>query len=311
MLSILIPVYNYNIVELAREIHHQAVSSRVAFEILIVDDGSVPAFKEENRIVIQWKDVRYEELEKNIGRSKIRNKMAGMARFPWLLFLDCDSRIAGADYIASYLARCDKESVICGGRTYAEKKPEDASYYLRWQYGRKREQKSAAYRNVRPWNSFMTNNFVIAKSIFEWVAFDESIDKYGHEDTFFGFELKRKGISVIHIDNPLVHAGLETNAEFLKKTQEGISNLAMLMHQKTVYRNEMVSGIRLLRHFSWLSRFRLLAFYRLIFAGVKKQILANLMSCHPSLFFFDMYKLGILAEDTMAFAEYSRNRKKE
>ena len=44
----------------------------------------------------------------------------------------------------SYLARCEKEVVICGGRTYAEKKPEDAAYYLRWQYGRKREQKSAA-----------------------------------------------------------------------------------------------------------------------------------------------------------------------
>ena len=53
MLSILIPVYNFNIVELAREIHHQAVSSGVAFEILIVDDGSVLSCKEENRKVSQ------------------------------------------------------------------------------------------------------------------------------------------------------------------------------------------------------------------------------------------------------------------
>jgi len=297
MLSILIPVYNFNIVELVREIHHQAVSCGVAFEILIVDDGSFPACKEENSKVSQLGDVRYEELAKNIGRSRIRNKMASMARFPWLLFLDCDSQITGRDYIHTYLSRCEKEVVICGGRSYTEKKPEDASFYLRWLYGKKREQKSAACRNERQWNSFMTNNFVIAKSIFERVAFDESIEKYGHEDTFFGFELKRKGVPVIHIDNPLVHIGLETNAEFLKKTQEGVTNLSMLMHQKTAYRNEMVSGIKLLRHFSRLSRFRLLSFYRLLFAGAKKRILANLMSPHPSLFLFDMYKLGLLTEN--------------
>jgi GT2 family glycosyltransferase len=229
--------------------------------------------------------------------------MAGMAHFPWLLFLDCDSHIVRPDYIVSYLARCEKEAVICGGRTYANIKPEDCSHYLHWFYGRMREQKSAATRNCRPWNSFMTNNFLIARSIFDRVTFDESINKYGHEDTFFGFELQRKGIPVIHIDNPLVHIGLENSGEFLKKTQEGITNLAMLLHQKASYRKEMVSGIRLLRHFSWLRHFHLLNLFRLLFAGFKKQILANLLSRHPSLLLFDFYKLGILAETERTYDE--------
>jgi len=296
MLSILIPVYNFNIVKLAGEIHNQAVGSGVAFEILILDDGSGLSNKEENRIAGSWKDVRYEELETNIGRARIRNKMAGMARFPWLLFLDCDSRIERPDYIVTYLALCKAVAVICGGRTYSDRKPEDPAQYLRWYYGRKREQKSAADRNRRPWNSFMTNNFAIARSVFDRVTFDESIDKYGHEDTFFGFELQRRNIPVIHIDNPLDHIGLESNTEFLEKTREGVSNLIMLAHHKTAYKNEMVSGIKLLRHFTWLQRSRLLALFQLFFARFKKRILPNLMSRHPNLLLFDIYKLGFMAE---------------
>jgi GT2 family glycosyltransferase len=307
MLSILIPVYNFNIVELAREIHRQAVCSGIAFEILFADDGSCLSCKEENRFVDEWKDVRYEELATNIGRARIRNKLAGMARFPWLLFLDCDSLIVRPDYIVSYLARCEKEAVICGGRTYADRKPEDPERYLRWHYGRTREQKSAVDRNRRPWNSFMTNNFAIARSVFDRVTFDESITQYGHEDTFFGFELQRKGIPVIHIDNPLVHTGLETNAEFLKKTQEGITNLTMLMHQKTAYRKEMVSGIKLLMHFSWLKCFHLLALFQWLYAGLKKRIRVNLMSRHPSLLLFDIYKLGLMAENERTYNENETN----
>jgi hypothetical protein len=219
-----------------------------------------------------------------------------MARFPWLLFLDCDSMVVRPDYIVSYLARCENEIVICGGRTYSGIKPEDPALCLRWNYGRIREQRSASARNCKPWNSFMTNNFVIAKSVFDRITFDESINQYGHEDTFFGFELQRKGIPVIHIDNPLIHIGLETNGEFLKKTQEGISNLVMLMHQKTAGKKEMISGIKLLRHYSFLKRSHLLSLFQLFFAGFKKPIRDNLMSRHPSLSLFDIYKLGLLAE---------------
>lgn len=296
MLSILIPVYNFNIVELVREIHLQAAGSGKSFEILIVDDGSSLSCKEENRIVGDWKHVRYEELATNIGRARIRNKMAGMAVFPWLLFLDCDAQVARPDYIVSYLKRCENEVVICGGRIYAERKPANPAYYLRWYYGRMREQKSAPDRNCRPWNSFMTNNFVIARSVFDRITFDESIYQYGHEDTVFGIELQHKGIPVIHIDNPLVHIGLETSGEFMKKTQEGVSNLAMLMHQNTACRKDMLSGIKLLRHYSWLTRFHLLPLFLLFFAGYEKQIRNNLMGRHPRLFLFDLYKLGLLAE---------------
>src|SRR4030042_2590249 len=87
MLSILIPVYNFNVVRLVGEVHHQALNSGAKFEIIVVDDGSDIHYKEQNRIISKLQDIRYEELSENIGRSRIRNKLAGMAAFPCLLFL--------------------------------------------------------------------------------------------------------------------------------------------------------------------------------------------------------------------------------
>ncbi|MBN1414446.1 MAG: glycosyltransferase [Bacteroidales bacterium] len=307
MLSILIPVYNFNVVELVRGIHRQAMQSGVNFEIIVMDDGSEIQFKEKNRIIKEWRNLRYEELSENIGRAKIRNKMATMAGFPWLLFLDCDTQVVRSDYIATYLGQCHNEGVICGGRTYRDIIPENPEQYLRWKYGRSREQKSAAYRNRRPWNSFMTNNFVISRSLFDLVTFNESITQYGHEDTFFGTELRRKGISVTHIDNPLVHIGLETHDEFLVKTNEGIENLLLLLQTNEEYRDELISGIKLLKHFYWLKKTRTTIFYILFYTLFKKLLLLNIKSHHPCLLLFDLYKLGFLIEKERTFTKNSEN----
>ncbi|MBN2273055.1 MAG: glycosyltransferase [Bacteroidales bacterium] len=303
MLSILIPVYNFNVVPLVREVYNQVTESDIMFEIIILDDCSDVHFKEQNRTIKDWKHVKYEELSVNIGRSKIRNKMAGMAAYPWLLFLDCDTQIVRNDYIAAYLEYCDGEIVVCGGRTYRDTKPENHDHYLRWKYGINREQKPAAVRNLRPWHSFMTNNFLMAASVFKQVSFDESIVKYGHEDTFFGIELRRKKIPVLHIDNPLVHIGLESGVEFLAKTKEGVENLYQLLQHKAGYKEELISGIKLLAHFSILKRTRTLQVYWLFFRIMKKVILSNVLGRRPCLLLFDLCKLGFLIEKAITYSK--------
>ena len=40
MLSILIPTYNYSIVELVRNVHKQAIIAKIPFEIIVIDDCS-------------------------------------------------------------------------------------------------------------------------------------------------------------------------------------------------------------------------------------------------------------------------------
>ena len=51
MLSILIPVYNYNVVPLVLELHKQCLECEIDFEILCQDDASNSELNEENEII--------------------------------------------------------------------------------------------------------------------------------------------------------------------------------------------------------------------------------------------------------------------
>ena len=87
---------------------------------------------------------------------------------------------------------------------------------LRWKYGRNREEKNASLRNQSPYQSFTAFNLLAPKDIFQKIAFNEKIDGYGHEDTLFGIELKKEGVTIAHIDNPIIHLGLDEHQVFIK-----------------------------------------------------------------------------------------------
>jgi glycosyltransferase involved in cell wall biosynthesis len=295
MISILIPVYNCNIVTLVYDLHDQASAASVPIEIIVLDDCSSELLRDQNKDVNKLANVRFMELEKNIGRASIRNKLAGMAAYPTLLFMDCDSKVPDGDYIKRYLPYCGKEIVVCGGRIYRPVPPDEPEMMLRWLYGIKREQLPANVRSKVPYHSFMTNNFLISRSILAQIQFDESLVQYGHEDTLFGFELKKRGIPVIHIQNPLIHTGLEITREFLRKTSEGIENLVILIAQGKIDR-EGFEDIRILRAYNKISRFGLVNLYLKFYYQFERMILKNLMSINPNLSDFDLYKLAVLAK---------------
>jgi hypothetical protein len=122
--------------------------------------------------------------------------------------------------------------VLCGGIVYprpVNKKTEPR--HLRWRYGVAREEVLAAKRNEHPWHSFMTGNFMIKRNLMLDVPFDESINGYGHEDTLFGKALKMHSATILHVQNPTVHMGIDSDPDFLRKTENGIQNLAMLYKQ--------------------------------------------------------------------------------
>ena len=60
---------------------------------------------------------------------------------------------------------------------------------------------------------------MILRETFLKHPFDETITHYGHEDTLFGLVLKKEGIKILHIDNPLMNCGLDTNLDVLLKTE--------------------------------------------------------------------------------------------
>lgn len=290
MLSIAIPVYNFEVVDLCATLSKQAKLLGIAFEILCFDDCSQEEYRNFNRRVSQFEGVEYRELDKNQGRSAIRNLLAKEAKFEFLLFMDCDSEVENHDYLKNYLQYLPGENVIYGGRSYKLQAPEK-QFMLRWKYGNERESKSAEERNKESYRSFMTNNFVVKKSRLIDCPFNEDLEGYGHEDTLFAIDLKEKGIEIIHIDNPLCHIGLESAEEYIYKTEQGVSNLARIIKMGKLGANNKLYGSYLK-----LKKFGLLKAFRFYAKKNKTKMLTNLKSEDPNLRYFDLLKLYFLSE---------------
>ncbi|NDV47347.1 glycosyltransferase family 2 protein [Paludibacter sp. 221] len=290
MLSILIPVYNYDITKLVSDLHQQALDTLVDFEIIVMEDGST-LYLDANRRVADLKFCRYIPSEENIGRSAGRNKLAELAKYGHLIFIDCDAEVCSANFVNKYLSFVHEECVVVGGTAYDpnEKNPD---YSLRLKYGREREARSAKDREKQKYQSFTTFNFLIAKSLFEKIRFDESIRSYGYEDTVFGHQLVENGYEVLHIENPLIHKGLDTNDVYMQKTEGGLKNLYLLY--KTGRYPFLANESKLLHTFVLIKRMGLNAVFALFFRMNRKTLKKSLCEPSPSLRVYDLYKLLFL-----------------
>ena len=289
MISILIPTYNYNITRLVSDLHQQALETYVDFEIIVIEDGS-NIYVKENKSVNDFEFCRHIILKENIGRSAVRNKLTDEAKYNHLLFLDCDAAICSFNFLAKYVSFCHEECVVIGGTAYdpTEKNP---LYSLRLAYGRQREARTASERNK---NNFATFNFLISKSIFNRVRFDENIQGYGHEDMLFGHQLHQLGYVFIQIENPLIHKGLDENRTFLRKTEEGTRNLFLLY--KTGRYSFLEDESKLLSAFIRIYKAGLTHMFAHAFNLLKPFLDRNLCSRKPSLKLYDLYKILFLCK---------------
>ncbi len=290
MLSVCIPVFNSNVEQLVKALYFQKTKLKHIVEIVIIDDASDRSFKEQNRELGKYIDI-YVELDENVGRARIRNLFLNYATKPNLLFIDSDAIIDNSTFLACYITSLkeDAGSVIMGGGIYSEKKP-DKNRLLRWRYGRKIESKSAIVRNMTPYKSFITKNFIIPKEILQQIPFNESITGYGHEDTLIGYELKRAKVKIVHIDNGVVNDDLDTNEEFLFKSAEAIRSLFKVLDivNGDV---EFINDVRLLAVVDKLYRVKLhkpVCYVLRLFLPLIKFYMLRIW---PGLVSFNMYKL--------------------
>lgn len=211
-----------------RGLHAQAEALSVPAEIVVLDDVSEAHWQALNAELASLPLVRYEVLPENLGRARIRNRLAELAQYPYLVFMDGDMSLLGADFLEQYLSLARKGVVVaCGGHTYDPKRP-PKERYLHWHYGMTRETPPASERTRRPHQSFKTSNFLIQREVMLHIRFDERLRHYGHEDTLFGFRLAEANYPITHLDNPLQHDDIETNADFLRKTELGLDNLVRI-----------------------------------------------------------------------------------
>jgi glycosyltransferase involved in cell wall biosynthesis len=292
-ISLLIPVCDYDVVAIVHSMKGCIGNIPEFLEILIGDDGSTP----ENRaryLSLEGDGVRVIVSEKNIGRAAIRNKLALEAKGDYLLFIDADTMLPGTAeaYILKWVEAIPLARVISGGVLYRESPPGDPDKILRWKYGRKREQRKASEKNKIPYASFTTFNVLIEKSIFSKLRFNEELKQYGHEDTLFSYQLEKAGIKILHIDNGLIHDGLETNREYLNKTRLGIQNLSMLYDNVTDKR-AFSKSVTMLRIYNILRILRLNLLLAGVFIRYRERMEIKIDSSNPSLWLFGIYKVSM------------------
>ncbi|MGQ9619877.1 MAG: glycosyltransferase family 2 protein [Bacteroidales bacterium] len=293
MVSILIPVNNYDIIALVHSMKDGISKVPEFTEIIIGDDGSSPDYREKYKS-LEGEGVKLVVSDKNIGRAAIRNKLALEAAGDYLLFMDADAMIPGTAeaYLKKWLPYIGKHKVICGGVIYHNIPPGDPDVILRWTYGRYREQKKASERNRKSHASFSTFNFIIEKSVIIRIRFNEELKQYGHEDTLLGYQLQKAGVDIFHIDNGLLHEGLESNREFLNKTKLGIENLSLLC-DKVTDKKTFYSLVQILRIYNLLDKLKLTGILAGIFIHYRERMEIKLDSSKVNLWFFGLYKISM------------------
>jgi glycosyltransferase involved in cell wall biosynthesis len=287
-LSILIPCFNCSVVKLVNKLHQQAFEQNIDFEIIVREDGE-HSFLAENAAIENLTNVLHLK-ESNIGRSAGRNRLAQLARFDWLLFLDADSELVSSDYIKFWCENAEANKLISGGRIYDALPPKDFSYYLHWLWGTHRELTNTEIRNQAPENNFLSNNFLIEKKIALQFPFNENLVGYGYEDALFAFQLTENGIGVVHHFNPVKHIGLDKTEQLLKKMDEAMLNLLRIEKQfsdnkkKSPLRSKLLTVFKVLRF----------VFPMGLSTQLRNHYKKKLMGSNPTLSQFDLYRLFTL-----------------
>ncbi|MFD1468578.1 glycosyltransferase family 2 protein [Hymenobacter caeli] len=288
-LSVLIPVYNRPVAELITALVAQAPQWPGPVEICLLDDGSAEEFRGANRALAAQPGVRYQELPRNVGRAAVRNRLAAGARHEWLLLLDNTGQLPDGQFLARYAAALGRAPVLAGGVCYAPGPPADPAQYLRWHYGRRREARPLAQRQAAPYDQLLVNNLLLSKELLLRFPLDESLRGYGHEDTKLGWQLAAAAVPVLHLENPVWHAGLETAAAFLAKSEQGVRNLAQLLGE-----SGPGADSRLVRAARRLRRAGLAPAARGLLAAAAPALCRHLLGPRPALAALDALKLGWL-----------------
>lgn len=284
-LSIVIPTYNQECSQLAQALHSQAQQvDGFRFEIIVAEDGSTDASTiAANSRIDQLSGCRHIVRQENVGRSAIRNFLAGEARYPWLLFIDSRMQLGSDTFLANYLSHSAPDLVYGG---YTVREDPLLRHNLRYLYERGyQERHPASMRRQAPYKDFHTSNFMVRKTLLEKCPFDERFQHYGYEDVLYGKQLEQLGAKIEHIDNPVLFDKFESNERFMEKTDEALATLRL-------FRDELSGYSRMIQLTDKLRRWHLLWAVRLSYRCFGQRWRQKCVGNDPSMRTFNLYRLG-------------------
>ncbi len=284
----LIPSFNNDLRPLIGELFRQCTEANITFEILAADDASqlyIPnPIAHINASLNQSDNIKFLQLQDNLGRSQIRNYLASLARYPWLLFLDGDVMVNNPMFIKNYLHTIPHHPCVYGSCSYPPIKPA-RPFLLHWKYGREIESAPMSARLREPHLHFRSVNFLCSRDLITRIPFPNAIRSYGFEDTAWANDLKRQDISMLPIDNPVIHYGLDPCEQFLQKKDEALKNLVSLENQ------QIHLNTRLQRWYFQYRRARWMPAFECLCRRIEKPV-RSLLNHLPSLLLFRIFQLA-------------------
>ena len=290
MISVLIPVYNYNVQSLVENLLHQFESINCKWELFLSDDVSNPQYKNQNSNYIDelnLTNVKLFQQETNIGNAANRNFLIDKATNDWLLFLDADVLAVREDFLSNYIGEMKSTSkdLISGNIIYDHKNPQPN--LLRWKYGKQKEEIGFEKRNAYPILNLRGANFAIRRGLAKDNNFPLLKETYGFVDTRFFLQFNQSQVLVI--ENPVYHLGIEDNDVFVSKTKKAIANAMFLMNTN----DELASRLTLVSSYKKIRVFRFIL--NKIHHSFYSRLERNLLSKNPSLFIFQLFKILYLS----------------
>lgn len=293
MVSFLIPTYNFNCLSLVRDLHAQcelliATDPSFAYEIIVADDGSPDVSIVEGLATgvrnLGSGHVKLLSLLKNIGLAAVRNVLVRAAKGEWVVFIDSDAAIMTPNFVSNYWQHRNVAAAVVGGIRHPKVVP--SGHELRIAYERSCEKKrSLEWRKKHPYAIFSAFNLMMRKDVIAHYGFDEHCREYGYEDFLLGVALESDGVTVEHIDNPLLHTGIDTSEVFLKKTETGVRTLLNLPV-------DLREKVGLAIHAKRLSKLGIAPMVKYFLKILCPLFRKQLLSAHPSILLFQLYKLG-------------------
>lgn len=286
MISVLIPVYNYNISNLVNTLHKQLSASKIEFEIICIDDYSNKSTINSNETINTLSNTSYSLSDKNNGIAVTRQLLVNKAKYDWVLLIDADMKLKDAFFISNYLKAIKQNyEVVFGGIIYDTNPPEISSL-LRWKYGVTYESVSAEKRNKTPYKITSAANMLINKEVYIKFALDSIGNSYGM-DIYFGPQLKLNKIPVLHIDNSVYHLGLESSIKYKEKVEFAVRTLLNLYNKKEIKEHDN----DLLKAFVVSKKTGLNFIFFGLYVAFNKLIVNNLLSKNPKIILIQYYKI--------------------